>query len=246
MSGAGPKPVAGEAEAETAALKARILAEPEIVLDDGAVMAALIGAGDTGGRNVVDLRGALVSRLESRLEQLSRAHRSVIAAAYENLSGAAQVQRATLLLLEQTALEPYLRALLIEAPRILAVDRARLCLESETDPAPEAAGLPTPLAERVVAFPAYGVEGYAGLDDTPERDGVWLRPAPREAELVYGDEAGRVGSEALIALDLGGRRGMLAFGSEDPARFSPEHGVDLVAFFGGVVARTLRRLPPFA
>ena len=230
--------------AADAALRARILAEPALVLDDRAVMAALIDAGGGEGRNVVDLRGALVSRLESRLTQLSEVHRSVIAAAYETLSGAAQIHRIVLRLLDETDRAAFLSALLLEAPRMVSVEQARLALETEDDPPAEARGLAPGLAGRVVAFPEDGVAGYAALTDAPERDGVWLRPAPREAELLWGDDAAAVRSEALIALDLGGRRGLLAFGSEDAARFSPEQGTDLVAFLGGVVARRLRALAP--
>lgn len=231
---------------DAAAIKAGIVAAPELVLDDREVMRALLGADGAGGRNVVDLRGALVKRLETRLDQLERTHRSVIAAAYENLAGAAQVHRVALLLLEQQGLAAYLAALLEEAPQILAVDVARLCLETDAEVPAIASGLRAALADRLVALPPSGIMAYAALGRTPERDGIWLRPAPRDAELVYGDEARLARSEALVTLDLApGGRGMLALGSEDAARFSPEHGTDLVSFLGGVVARTLRRwLPP--
>ncbi|TVQ58863.1 MAG: DUF484 family protein [Rhodobacteraceae bacterium] len=230
---------------ETAALKARIAAEPALILDDRELMQALIAAGAPQGRNVVDLRGALVGRLESRLDQLSRTHRSVIAAAYENLAGVSQVHRATLALLDAESFEAVLAALLDETPAIIAVDAARLCIEVDDDGSDPAAGLPSALAERVVALPEGGVAAYVALGDAPEREGVWLRPTPPEAELLYGDEAGRLGSEALIALDLGdGRVGVVAFAAEDARRFSPDHGVDLVVFLGGVISRVLRRRLP--
>ena len=73
-------------------LRAKILADPDVVLEDDAVMRALINAkAEPGGRKVVDLRGALVNRLESRLDKLENTHRSVIAAAYENLAGTSQI-----------------------------------------------------------------------------------------------------------------------------------------------------------
>ena len=34
---------------------------------------------------------------------------------------------------------------------------------------------------------------------------------------------------------------MLVFGSEDPHRFHPDQGTDLLGFFGSVFERTLRR-----
>jgi uncharacterized protein YigA (DUF484 family) len=221
--------------AAAAALRAAVLRDPALVLDDRALMAALIEAAGGESRNVVDLRGALVRRLEERLARLEKAHRSVIAAAYENLAGAGQVHRASLALLEAHDPEAYLRALLGEATEILALDAARLALEEGAD---IEAGV---FADGVVALPEGGVSAYLDLDDTPGRDGVWLRAAPPEADVVFGDDAGRIGSEALILLDMDGRRGLLAFGAEDARRFSPEHGTDLVAFLGGVVARTLPR-----
>jgi uncharacterized protein YigA (DUF484 family) len=222
------------------ALKARILAEPRLVLDDPKVMRALLEAGSEGGRQVVDLRGALVGRLESRLTELERTHRDVVAAAYENLAGASQVHRVVLSALEQE--DPAsLAALLLEAaPQILAADVARLCVEVE-DGAPGWAARLAEARADVVATPRGGVIAYLALDDTPERDGVWLRPCPPEAELLYGAESGLAKSEALMLLDLNGVRGLLAYACEDPDRFAPEHGVDLVSFMGGAVSRILAR-----
>ncbi len=231
------QPAATIPPAEAAALRARILADPALVLDDGAVMAALIEAAGGHARNVVDLRGALVRRLETRLQKLEAVHRTVIAAAYENLAGAAQVHRVALSLLEAQDASGFARALLVEAPEVLAVDDARLALE----PGAALDGLDEGLAARVVALPEGGVDAYLALSDGPGRDGVWLRPTPPEAELVHGEDAGRIGSEALIPLDLGAARGLLVYGAEDAARFAPEHGADFVAFLGGVVERALRR-----
>lgn len=228
-------------DADGAALKQAVLRDPALVLDDRDLMAALIEAAGGEARNVVDLRGALVRRLEDRLERLEHAHRSVIAAAYETLSGAGQVHRAALALLAAADGAAFLRALLIETPDILTVEAARLALE----PGPAPDGAATLPAELLVALPEGGVEAYLALDEAPGRDGVWLRRAPAEAELLFGDAAEGIGSEALIAFDLNGRAGLLAFGAAEPRRFSSEHGVDLVRFFGDVVALTLlRRLSP--
>ena len=81
-------------------VKARILADPDVVLEDRDVMAALIGANsEPQGRKIVDLRGALVQRLEQRLDRLETTHRSVIAAAYDNPAGTTQIHKAVLMLL---------------------------------------------------------------------------------------------------------------------------------------------------
>ena len=65
-----------------------ILANPESFLEDADVMRALFDANEKSmGGNIVDLRGIAMDRLENRLDRLEDTHRSVIAAAYENLAG---------------------------------------------------------------------------------------------------------------------------------------------------------------
>ena len=82
-------------------LRAKIMEEPAAILDDRDLMNALIAANDREiGANVVDLRGIAMERLEARLDRLEDNHRSVIAAAYENLAGTNQVHRALLRMLD--------------------------------------------------------------------------------------------------------------------------------------------------
>ena len=79
----------------------QILADPALILEDHELMRALLQADRSApGRNVVDLRGVLVERLEERLDRLEDTHREVLAAAYENVAGTNQVHRACLALLE--------------------------------------------------------------------------------------------------------------------------------------------------
>ncbi|MBU2359274.1 MAG: DUF484 family protein, partial [Alphaproteobacteria bacterium] len=90
----------------------RIIADPELLLEDQDIMRALVGANDSAmGGNIVDLRGIAMERLESRLDRLEDTHRSVIAAAYENLAGTNQVHRAVLRLMDATRFETFLRDL---------------------------------------------------------------------------------------------------------------------------------------
>lgn len=222
-------------------IKAKILADPDVVLEDTDVMQALISANEAPtGRKVVDLRGALVTRLEQRLDRLENTHRSVIAAAYENLAGTSQIHKAVLMLLEQERFLDFLRVLTLETPELVAVDCARVCIETdEAEPGPMP-GLDEDLGESVIIIPPGGGDAYFALSGPLQRK-VCLRQAAPEADAIFGSAARWVRSEALVRLDLGdGRRGLLVFGAEDPHRFGPEHGVDLLNFFGGVVERSLR------
>jgi uncharacterized protein YigA (DUF484 family) len=108
-----------------------ILAEPEAILEDPAVMAALVAASERAlGSNIVDLRAIAMDRMEARLDRLEDTHRSVIAAVYENLAGTNQVHRATLQLLTPVTFEAFLQTLGTDVTQTLRVDCARLVMES--------------------------------------------------------------------------------------------------------------------
>ncbi|MCB2124608.1 MAG: DUF484 family protein [Rhodobacteraceae bacterium] len=222
-------------------IRDRIIAEPEVILEDRDLMRALIAANERAmGANIVDLRGIAMERLEARLDRLEDTHRSVIAAAYENLAGTNQVHRAILRMLDPTGFEDFLRNLAGEVAHILRVDAVRLVLETrETDPDPALERLGDVLC---VAEPGF-VETYmAGGRPAPARP-VVLRQTLPGAESIYGRTGDWIRSESALRLDLGDGRlpGMLALGAEDPHQFRPNQGTDLLTFFGGVFERAMRR-----
>lgn len=221
-------------------LRAAILAEPDAVLDDKDLMQALVAANERArGDNIIDLRGIAMQRLEARLDRLEDTHRSVIAAAYENLAGTNQVHRAILLLLEPTEFEDFLRVLGTEVAEILRVDRITLVLETtlvQQDPSIDR--LDGVLA---VAEPGF-VQSY--MDNAPNHPAreVVLREIRQPNRRVHGDQLDQLQSEACMQLDLGKGRlpGMIVMGARDPRHFSPQLGTDLLAFFAGVFERSMR------
>ena len=221
------------------ALREEILARPDALLEDKDVMRALIAAHEkTMGGNIVDLRGIAMDRLEERLDRLEETHRTVIAAAYENLAGTNQVHRAILRLLDPAKFEEFLRDLSGEVAEILRVDLMRLVLETVADGDAVLARLGDVLN---VVEPGF-IDQY--LDQTrggADRQVVLRQVQPNSSD-IYGDEDW-IQSEACIKLDLGNGRlpGMLVMGSEDPHQFSASQGTDLLAFFGGVFERSMRR-----
>ena len=223
-------------------IRDRILADPDVILEDHDVMRALVAANErTMGSNIVDLRGIAMERLEARLDRLEDTHRSVIAAAYENLAGTNQVHRAILRMLDPTSFEDFLTSLGGEVADILRVDCVRLVLETKQDDADE------PALKRLgdvlcVAEPGFIDDYVTGGRNLPPRP-VTLRQTLPSSEAIYGEAAGWVRSEALMRLDLGAGRlpGMLVMGAEDPHQFKASQGTDLLAFFAGVFERTMRR-----
>lgn len=234
-----------EVKKPTTAIRGEILANPNVVLGDPELMSALLAADSAlgAGRNIVDLRGKLVERLEGRLDQLEETNRTVIAAAYENLAGTNQVHRATLALLEPQDFRGFLTVLGDEVAHILSIDAIRLGLETTNAAPGTPLGPKGNMATLVTALPIGGVDAY--LSESPGRPTklVSLRRATAQSDELYGAGQAFVQSEAVLKLDLGrGKRpGLLAMGSEDPARFSPDQGTDLLTFFGGCFERMLRR-----
>jgi uncharacterized protein YigA (DUF484 family) len=222
-------------------LRDRILAEPDVVLEDRDVMSALIGANERRmGTNIVDLRGIAMERLETRLDRLEDTHRTVIAAAYENLAGTNQIHRAILQMLDPLSFEDFIKTLATDVAATLRVDCVRLVLESvQESEDPNIRKLGQTL---IVAQPGFVSDYVSAGRNVPLRP-VVLRQVMPETDMLYGDRAGWIRSEALMKLDFGTGRlpGMLAFGAEDPHQFRPTHGTDLLAFFAGIFERTMRR-----
>lgn len=224
-------------------LRDRILAEPERFLEDRDVMNALVAANERAmGANIVDLRGIAMQRLESRLDRLEDTHRSVIAAAYENLAGTNQVHRAILQMLDPLSFEEFLTVLTTDVAQTLRVDCVRLVLESVQDDEEEDPALSRISDVLCVGDPGFVAEYLSNGRNVPMRP-VVLRQVVPASDAIYGDRAADIRSEALMRLDFGPGRlpGMLAMGSEDPHQFKPVHGTDLLAFFAGVFERTMRR-----
>ncbi len=231
--------------AETAMIGAdirdRLIAEPEVILEDRDLMRALIAANERAmGTNIVDLRGVAMERLEARLDRLEDTHRSVIAAAYENLAGTNQIHRAILRMLDPSEFEEFLKNLGGDVAQILRVDCVRLVLETaRAEREPSLARLGEVLCVRDPGF----VDAYmAGGRGSPARH-VVLRQTLPEAESIFGGSGDWIRSEATLKLNLGEGRlpGMLALGAEDPHQFRANHGTDLLAFFASVFERAMRR-----
>ncbi len=223
------------------ALRQAIISRPDAILDDSDLMHALIAANErVMGDNIVDLRGIAMERLEKRLDRLEDTHRSVIAAAYENLAGTNQVHRAILRMLDPVSFEMFLRDLGGEVADILRVDSIKLVLETvQTEDDPVIAGLGDVLR---AAGPGF-VDAYVQSGRGGNVRQVTLRSLQDGLEEIYGEKAPWIRSEACLKLDFGEGRlpGLLVLGAEDPHMFTPQQGTDLLAFFTGVFERTMRR-----
>jgi uncharacterized protein len=192
------------------------------------------------GANIVDLRGIAMERLEARLDRLEDTHRSVIAAAYENLAGTNQVHRAILRMLDPPSSRFPARSG-GTWPRILRVDCIRLVLESvQHDQDPRCGGWAMCC---VWPQPGFVADYLSGGPQRPQRQ-VTLRQMQPKADALLWRQGGLDpvrGADAARFRARAACPGMLVMGAEDPHQFKPSQGTDLLAFFAGVFERTMRR-----
>ena len=221
-------------------LRKQIINHPDFILEDHDLMQALITANERAmGDNILDLRGIAMSRLEARLDRLEETHRSVIAAAYDNLAGTNQVHRAVLRMLDPSEFEIFLHDLGGEVADILRVDSVRLVLETAQDDS-------DPAVLRLGAVLSMAEPGFVARYIDKGRSGtrpVTLRQTSGSDTALHGKAARQIQSEACLRLDLGAGRlpAMLVLGSQDAQQFTPQQGTDLLSFFAGVFERALRR-----
>ena len=222
-------------------LREAIILQPNVILDDKDLMQALIAANEQAmGCNIVDLRGVAMDRLESRLDRLENTHRSVIAAAYENLAGTNQVHRAILRMLDPMEFEEFLRDLNGAVSEILRVDATKLVLETVQS---DTQNTVKPLGEVLSVVEPGFIDDYLSNGRGGQVRKVTLRKVQNLSEMIYGENAEWIRSEACLKLDFGDGRlpGLLVMGAEDPHMFRPQQGTDLLAFFSGVFERAMRR-----
>ena len=218
-----------------------IINNPRIVLDDPSVMRALVLANDElRGANIVDLRGVAMKRLEIQLGKLEATHRSVIAAAYDNLAGTQQINRAILKIMEPSSFESFLLMTGKDMPDIMRIDFACLVLEAKQhDPDLSLAQLGKVLIPVQTGFVTDYLHARAFSGDIK----VTLRAVKSPNPSIYADPSSMIKSEACIQLDFGDGTvpGLLILGAKDPNQFSPVQGTDLLTFFGKVYERAVRR-----
>ena len=221
-----------------------VISNPDHILEDADVMAALVGADDTRkGGNVVDLRGMAMQRLEDRLAKLEETHQTVLSVAYDNVATTQQVHRAILAMVAPLEMTPFLRCLSSDVADILRVTAVRVLMEPAADGTQ--ANIHDP--QGVIAHVKPGsVARYLDTWTTGRsRDVVLRRLVPGQAP-IYPVEAGPIRSEALLRLELGAACpvGLLALGAASRDQYQAAHATDLFELFGRVFERTLRGMMP--
>lgn len=223
----------------SAETRQQIMESPEHFLSDPEIMHALADANErTRGSNVIDLRAIAMTNLEKRMDRLERTHKTVIAAAYENVAGTHQIHRAVLQLLERKDLSGLLDGIREDLPKTMRIDTTRLILETTANARFPLASVSHSTLNTV--DPGHVSWYLNGLDQTTIRK-VTLRSVPKSRAAIYEANHDQIKSEACLFLEFGEGHlpGLLLLGSRDPDLFSPDQGTDLLDFFANVCERAL-------
>jgi uncharacterized protein len=222
LSGEGLNLESGE---DWAAARSLIMLRPELVRQDSSLLQAL--GLRPHAANVVEFGPAALARLEAARDRETSARQEMEDIAKANFAAQAEVHALVLELLEARNSADLAHCLHEGAQRHFGLEAAAVGVEGAA-----------PAGWRVLPT---GLVGY--ILEPGRLCGVGPCTGGHE---IFGDLAEQVRSVALVRMGLFDPRrpGLVAFGSSDPEGFTPDMGVELIAFVGQVVERLGERWPP--
>ena len=216
-------------------IKAKILKNPNIILEDEEIFTAVLEAANKNNpqSRVVDIRGALIDRLNSKLVAAHARELKTIDAAKDYVAGIESVHATILDILDAKTFVAFLDELKQSVAKHFAVDSALVVLERE-----DTKEVTSPHSTMLVVPKGMGQEffGTALHEDHPHI-------AMRIATESINDSSEPLGSEAVVKLNLGDGhvKAFLVLSSHDLDRFSPDKATDLLDFFAKVLERVLTK-----
>lgn len=190
--------------------------------------------GEDGGSGVVDLQRYMVERLRSDMDQVQVRNARLIDTSRENLVGQRRIHEGVLAMLGAQSFEQLIEVVTTDLAIHLDIDVVSICIES-------AQKLPdVPLRHSLVIMDEGLVDEVMGPGvDCLLRDAG--SPAP-DRELVFGGGAGLIDSDALLRIQPhpSTPQGILALGSREPDKFSPDQGTELLLFLARCFELSLR------
>lgn len=201
-------------------VKSVLLENPHWLTEDADLNALARGAGG----NVVDMAGARVTRMEAKARRLANTHEALCDTARANLAVQSQIHAVALSLMSAESVAEADERLSWSLRGALGVDSARIVIEN----------LPVEDGDSIISADSGLIEATLGVSRW-ER----LGRMGRGARLVFGDETDRLRSEAIVRMDIKGRRGVLALASRDPDTFREDNGTELLNFLARVLERRL-------
>lgn len=217
--------------------KEEIIKNPSLILSDREIMQTLIDFSTKSESTVVDLRDIFIKQMKSDLDQLSKVHKSVLSAAYDNFIGTALLHKAILCLLKETTIESFLDVLITEVTSLLDLTAIRLCILEKATIAPHPA---------IIKMSREEALEYLNPKEANCVYSVSLRSVPRNTDWFnYKPTKSReIRSEAVLWLQLDEKmgNGILVLASEKKETFLPSMKTDHLKFFSEIFSLQLQNL----
>ena len=183
---------------------------------------------------VIDFQQRRSERLQESVHELQQQNRRIIATVRHNHLVQGRVHRAIIELIATPSLERLLGLLTGEMAGILGLDALGLCVET---------GGASRVPERLLSSPRVRKVPPDAIVELLDGEIRLLRAEVLGDPEIFGAEADRIRSDALLRLDLGQGAPvvLLALGARRPGIFFPGQNTELLQHFTEVVTLTLLR-----
>lgn len=207
--------------------KAKILENPHIIFEDEEIFQAVLDSAklNQDGAHVVDIRSALIDRLNSKLGVVTERERSTYAAAHDFFDSLKKTHQTVLELLDAKSLNDFLDKSKSSIETNLEIDNFVIVMEQA-----EELTLKT-LHPAFIVTPKGIANRYFADPSDPARPHIKLRLSNQDSPILVLDQPT---SEAVISLNLGSNEtcAFIILSALDLDRFAPDRATDLLDFFG--------------
>lgn len=203
-----------------------LTANPTFLNDHPELIEVLAPPSQKEADGVLDMQEFMIGRLQAELSTLRSRQNELLSASRVNLSSQERIHAAVLAVIEARTLEDIGRIVAEDYRSILDVSTSTLCFEEAGESR----------SRNIVSLPPGTIAEIVG-----DRQ-ILLRHDISGDERLYGEDAAKVRSDALVHLDVGkdGPNGLLALGSYEPDRFHPGQGTELLGFMARAITGSLR------
>ncbi len=230
-AGAAANGKAPKAELREADVIAYLRRNPRVLLNNSDLLAAI--APDTRFETdtvVVDMQRFVVERLRRQVDDLKTSSDRLVTTTRSNMSLVERSMECALALIYSRDFEELAQVLHDDLPVHLGVDAISVAFESNS--------IPVDGSHMIRALPPGTVNALVGPDMSTR-----IRPDVEGEEMLYGNSAGLVRSDALVALPEGEGlpAGLFAVGCRSSGHFEDGQGTELITFLGHVTRYAVGR-----
>ncbi len=236
------------ADLDEASVLGYLLENPDFLMDHPEVLMVATPPArfeEAGDDKVVDIQHVMLKRLQTEMADLQDCAEQLIITTRSNMATQKGTLEAAAAVMDCEGLSSLAQVIAEDLPMLLDVDHCSLRLERHVEPPADMEGdmdgIGIDTDFDVATLPAGFVEALFGA----EAHAV-LRPSVDAEEVLYGQAARVIRSDALVRIDAGSDLppGIFALGTRVEGTFEPEMALDLLLFLARVVEHAVRRWAP--